>query len=128
MATGEDVLTPSTGQDEHTTTNEYRFSLTISVRDPHILWRAAAAQALAVTGLDQEDIEDVIGPMDDPQIADCLSILLTPATLSGCMLRDQEIVLAPRSMRKGGRTSAHSLSGFDICLDGDRNTSTQRNN
>ena len=82
--------------------------MSVSVRDAGLLWRMAAAHALAMTGLEQQDVEDVIGPMDDPSLGDCLAMLLAPRNLAGCSFRDFSVLRAvapapvakPRRVRK----------------------------
>ena len=64
----------------------------ISVTDATDLWRAAAAHALSYES-DQGDVEDVLGPMEDPSIADCLAMLIGPRNVPGC--RFDSFVLIP---------------------------------
>ena len=67
---------------------EYRVELRFSVRDARSLWAAAAAKAMSVGLLTIEDVEDTLGPCDDPSVADCLAMLAEPAALAGCKLED----------------------------------------
>lgn len=66
----------------------YRISLTVSVDDVDALWAAAAAKALGMPGMTLEDVYDVLGPREDPAIADCLSMLAAPPRMPGCTLED----------------------------------------
>lgn len=65
---------------------EYRIELRVSVRDARSLWAAAAAKALAIGLMTLEDVQETLGPSEDPSIADCLSLLAEPAALPGCSL------------------------------------------
>lgn len=64
-----------------------RFEVTIrlNVDDPGLLWRAAAAQALSFSGCETTDLEEMLGPIEDPNLADCVAMLLGPRALSGCL-------------------------------------------
>jgi hypothetical protein len=62
----------------------YRLELSINVRDARSLWAAAAAKALAIGLMTMEDVEDTLGPVEDPSIADCLAMLGEPAPMPGC--------------------------------------------
>lgn len=64
----------------------YRLELSISVRDARSLWAAAAAKALAIGLMSMEDVEDTLGPVEDPSITDCLALLAEPAPMPGCSL------------------------------------------
>jgi hypothetical protein len=83
----------------------FEVAITMQVRDAALLWRMAAAHALATTGLDQSDVEDVIGPMDDPSLPDCIAMLLAPRNIAGCSFsafrvdRRVKPTRAPRSAR-----------------------------
>jgi hypothetical protein len=65
-----------------------RFKLTISlsVADAARLWSAAAERGLAAPGATLDDVLDVIGPREDPAIAECLAMLAAPAAVAGCLL------------------------------------------
>jgi len=67
---------------------DYRINLTIAVVDPQALWTAAAAKLLAAPGITVDDMVDMIGPCEDPSIADCLATLAEPVALPGCILDD----------------------------------------
>ncbi len=55
---------------------DYRVSLSLSVTDPHALWSAAAACALTAPGMTLDDVVETIGSEHDPDIADCIALLL----------------------------------------------------
>lgn len=67
---------------------EYRVNLTIAVVDPQGLWTAAAAKLLEAPGMTLADALDVIGPREDPSIADCIGALTAPTALAGCIMDD----------------------------------------
>jgi hypothetical protein len=52
--------------------------LQLVVTHPGLLWRRAAAQLLASGCRDEEDLVELIGPRDDPQIDECIALLLAP--------------------------------------------------
>lgn len=78
----------------------FRLTLQIAVRDVDQLWRMAAARALATGELDQDAVEEVIGPVDDPQIADCLAMLLVPSPVAGCVMRAITVEPDTRTSRR----------------------------
>lgn len=80
---------------------DFRLTLQIAVRDVDQLWRMAAARALAATELDQDAVEEVIGPMDDPQVADCLAMLLVPSPVAGCVMKAITVEPDTRPLRGG---------------------------
>jgi hypothetical protein len=69
--------------------------LKVAVSDPAMLWHGAAAR-LAAIGLDAEEIDDTIGPVEDPQLRDCLATLAIPQQLAGCTLSEAEIFIGTR--------------------------------
>ncbi|WP_157222560.1 hypothetical protein [Novosphingobium sp. AP12] len=81
------VQAPGTQQD-------YWFSLKLRVDSPAQLWQAAALRCLSQTELSQDEVEDLIGPADDPSIADCLMLLALPERLPGCTRLDTALVPA----------------------------------
>ena len=66
---------------------QFRVSLTLSIADADALWVAAAAKGVAA-GLVHEDVEELIGPREDPGLADCIALLTAPVPLAGCRLGD----------------------------------------
>lgn len=67
---------------------EYNISLTLSVTDPEALWIATAERLLTLSDMSMEDVEETIGPREDPSIGDCLAALASPCALPGCRLVD----------------------------------------
>lgn len=65
---------------------DYRVELRFSVRDARSLWAAAAAKALAIGLMTLEDVEDTLGPCEDPSIDDCIALLAEPGPVPGCTL------------------------------------------
>jgi hypothetical protein len=62
-----------------------RVSFDVVVTDPQALWHAAARIAFRQPGVTIADVEDVLGPVEDPNVSDCLTMLTTPDALPGCM-------------------------------------------
>lgn len=67
---------------------EYWFSLRLRVDAPAQLWQAAALRCLSQSDLSQDEVEDLIGPIEDPSIADCLMLLALPERIPGCTRLD----------------------------------------
>lgn len=67
---------------------EYWFSLRLRVDSPAQLWQAAALRCLSQSDLGREEVEDMLGPIEDPSIADCLMMLALPERLPGCTRLD----------------------------------------
>lgn len=70
------------------THQEYSFSLRLRVDSSQQLWQAAASRCRSQSDLSQDDIEEMIGPIEDPSIADCLMIMALPERLPGCTRLD----------------------------------------
>lgn len=81
--------------------NDGRFQITfdLMVHSPAQLWASAAARGCGFTGMDMDEIEEVIGPREDPDIPACLSMLMAPLAVPGCQGIDftaaPALVLAP---------------------------------
>lgn len=60
-------------------------ALTVAVPDPTRLWEEAMSH-LRNAGLDLQEILETIGDRSDPQIEDCLAVLLLPDRIAGCDL------------------------------------------
>ena len=67
---------------------DYLVTLRLHVDDEAALWDAASARAIANWALSAEEVEDMFGPREDPDIGDCLSLLLYPGTIGGCRTND----------------------------------------
>jgi hypothetical protein len=92
--------------------NNFVVSIALSVRDVNLLWRMAAAHALDMTGMEQEDVEDVIGALDDPSISDCLAMLLVPKPIAGCALSGFSVEPSlPVARRQPSSSKGKSKSG-----------------
>lgn len=70
---------------------QYRANLTIAVADPEALWSAAAERLLCAPGMTLGDALDVIGPREDPAIAECIATLAMPFAMPGCIMDDFSI-------------------------------------
>ncbi|WP_380874008.1 hypothetical protein [Sphingomonas sp. DBB INV C78] len=56
--------------------------------DVTALWNAAARRCAETPGLTLADIEDMIGPREDPSVEDCLTMLTLPSSIAGCHMVD----------------------------------------
>ena len=74
---------------------EFEFRLTVRVECPTTLWHAAARHFGDRFDASIEDISELIGPPEDPSIADCLMALALPDRIAGCTMTN--VVLDPRS-------------------------------
>jgi hypothetical protein len=70
----------------------FRIELSLTVADAAALWNAAFAAGLETPGASRDDLVQVIGPAEDPDLAACLAMLAAPAGLAGCELDDFELV------------------------------------
>lgn len=73
----------------------YRVNLTLAVTDPDALWRSALEKGLESPGMDLAALVDVLGPREDPSIADCIALLTAPRPLPGCSIPDYWIDHVP---------------------------------
>jgi hypothetical protein len=64
----------------------YNVTLSLTVEDASALWCAAAERALGAPGMTLADVLDTIGPREDPDIAECIAMLVVPTSLAGCGL------------------------------------------
>ncbi|GFE73427.1 hypothetical protein NTCA1_10760 [Novosphingobium sp. TCA1] len=67
---------------------EFWFSLKVRVDSTSQLWQAAALRCMSQSDMSYEDVDELIGPIDDPSIADCLMILALPDRVPGCTRLD----------------------------------------
>lgn len=65
---------------------DYRVSLSLTVTDPRALWSTAAACALAAPGMTLDDVVETIGSEHDPDIADCIALLLLSPRITGARI------------------------------------------
>jgi hypothetical protein len=96
-AVGEDRLSANTNRPARASMRpaaqpSYRIELSLSVSDAAALWCAALARGMAAPGASRDDLVDVIGPAEDPDLAACLIMLAVPAEMPGCALHDVELV------------------------------------
>lgn len=68
-------------------------TLTFTVQDRELLWDAAAVIGLSAAGMCLSDVIDVIGPREDPAVAECIAMLAQPASMPGCGLEGFEAEL-----------------------------------
>ena len=67
----------------------YEVVLKVTVMDIDALWHGAARR-LREAGLSPQDIDDTVGPQEDPAVSDCLSVLALPE-IDGCRITDFQI-------------------------------------
>jgi len=65
---------------------EFEFRLKLRVECPATLWQAAARLCGGRIDPSIDDISELIGPPEDPSIADCLMALALPDRIAGCTL------------------------------------------
>ena len=65
---------------------EFEFRLKLRVDCPTTLWHAAARRCGNSIDPSIDDIADLIGPLEDPSIADCLMALALPDRIAGCTM------------------------------------------
>jgi len=74
---------------------EFRVSVTLTLTDATCLWNAARARLLAAPGGCEEMVEETIGPMEAPQLADCVALLCAPSLVPGCSVDDYWVDAMP---------------------------------
>lgn len=74
------------GRDFGDTPETVQVTLAFSIHDREALWEAAAKKGLAAPGMRLADVIDVIGPREDPALAECVAMLAPPASMAGCTL------------------------------------------
>ncbi len=102
MNAGKGHGTSETQFEDGQAVSEFDVILKFSVTDSGPLWHAAA-QRLRNLGLGDDDIDDTLGPIDDPAIRDCLLTLAMPDPVDGCRLEEVEARpgdLTPVAMRE----------------------------
>ncbi|WP_445190910.1 hypothetical protein ACT009_09810 [Sphingomonas sp. Tas61C01] len=71
----------------------YRLTLSLAITDPSALWAAAAALAMNSPYMTMDDVIETIGPIDAPQIDDCLALLMQPERFGGCDIHGLDIAI-----------------------------------
>ncbi|WP_267389576.1 hypothetical protein [Sphingomonas sp. GC_Shp_3] len=66
------------------TGERFRVSFDLVVTDAEALWHAAARIAFRQPGITIAEVEDVLGPTEDPMLAECLAMLTAPDAVPGC--------------------------------------------
>ena len=92
----------------------YQLTLTLSIADVTALWGAAAALAMDSPYMTMDDVIETLGPIDAPQIEDCLTMLIQPERFGGCQVEGLEIAAAaaaPIPAAAGGAGSADEMRG-----------------
>ena len=80
---------------------EFRVTVTLTLTDAEQLWHAARARLLAATGGSDALVEETIGPLEAPQLADCVALLCAPAPVNGCSVDDYWVDWMPGLPSKG---------------------------
>jgi hypothetical protein len=77
---------------------EVHIELSLSVHDCASLWDAAALKGLSAPGMRLADLVDVIGPREDPAVAECIAMLAQPVLIPGCEQAHFDVaIVAPRA-------------------------------
>lgn len=78
----------------------FSINITLEVNNGAALWAAAVDRGMSTPFATVADIVDVIGPQDDPDLGDCLAMLLLPTTAEGCIVQGFTIdpILVPPAM------------------------------
>lgn len=84
------VATPLHEQDVETgqANRHLRVSFDVVIADPQAQWHAAALIAFRQLGISIAEVEDVIGPAEDPMAIECLTMLTAPIAIAGCVVVD----------------------------------------
>lgn len=83
--------TAAAGRDLCDPLDVVQVTLAFSIHDREALWEAAARKGLAAPGMRLTDVIDVIGPREDPAIAECVAMLAPPSAMAGCTLNRFDI-------------------------------------
>jgi hypothetical protein len=78
--------TTATAHDFGDTPEMVQVTFAFSIHDREALWDAAAKKGLSAPGMRLVDVIDVIGPREDPSLAECIAMLVPPASMAGCTL------------------------------------------
>lgn len=76
----------------------YQLTFTLAVTDPSALWAAAAALAMNSPNMTMDDVIETIGPIDAPQVEDCLALLIQPERFGGCDMHTLDVAIVPAVM------------------------------
>lgn len=89
---------------------EFRVSVTLTLTDATCLWNAARARLLAAPGGCEEMVEETIGPMEAPQLADCVALLCAPSLVPGCSVDDYWVDAMPGLPDLQGRPAQGAIA------------------
>ena len=70
----------------------YRIELSLNVTDAAALWQAAFDKGLSSLAASRDDLVEMIGPAEDPDLGACLTLLTLPSAIPGCALEDFDLV------------------------------------
>lgn len=71
--------------EQHLSDSVYDLRCQLRIDDVSALWDAASAKAMTYPDATAETVVETIGPREDPEITECLMLLLQPA-IAGCEL------------------------------------------
>ncbi|MDF0541145.1 hypothetical protein PX699_02220 [Sphingobium sp. H39-3-25] len=63
---------------------KFHFTLQLEVNCPTTLWHAAAIRCLKQGNISVDELIDLIGPLEDPSLSDCVMAMALPDTIPGC--------------------------------------------
>ena len=92
----------------------YRLTLSLAVADATALWAAAAALAMNSPYMTMDDVIETIGPIDAPQIEDCLALLMQPERFGGCEVDALEVAAAPAGHRSTVATAPSAATDTGV--------------
>ena len=92
----------------------YRLTLSLAVADATALWAAAAALAMNSPSMTMDDVIETIGPIDAPQIEDCLALLMQPERFGGCEVHGLDITEATAEHRSTVATAPSAAAGTGV--------------
>ncbi len=75
----------SSDSEQHRRDSVYDLRCQLRIDDVSALWDAASAKAMTYPDATAETVVETIGPREDPEITECLLLLLQP-TIAGCDL------------------------------------------
>ncbi|HEX8419098.1 MAG TPA: hypothetical protein VF638_03700 [Sphingomonas sp.] len=92
----------------------YRLTLSLAVSDATALWAAAAALAMNLPYMTMDDVIETIGPIDAPQIEDCLALLMQPERFGGCDVDALDITAATAEHRPAVAATPSGATGNGV--------------
>ena len=69
----------------------FNFSLQLEIESRSQLWQAAALECMKQPSMTLEDVTDLIGPVEDPSVHDCIMMLALRTQVDGCRRLDARL-------------------------------------